>query len=146
MLCVIRRKLHLLCRVRRQDIRIASVEDGKSGAPEKLATSSAQLDVVAGEVVNVRLRKHGVVLQFGLSQWGSVASNDDKLGLAASQALERRFVAESDFAGFHHKRESRTNSLVSFSVVFTCKGLSCVLDGVLGLLRLLGSHRCAFNL
>lgn len=93
MLCegdMMRRKLHLarLCRVRRQDVRVASVKNSKSGAPEKLATSSAQLDVVAGEVVNVRLRKHGVVLQFGLSQWRGIASNYDELCLAASQTLE----------------------------------------------------------
>ena len=94
--------------------------------------------------MNVRLRKHGVVLQLGLSQWRCIASNDDELGLAASQALESRLVTESNFAGFHHKCQARTNYFVSAFV--ESKGLSVVLDGVLGLLRLLGSHRCAMNL
>ena len=93
--------------------------------------------------MNVRFRKHGVVLQFGLSQWRSIASDDDELGLAASQTLEGRLVAESDFAGFHHERQARTNLFVSF---VESTGLSGILDGVLGLLCLLGSHRCAVNL
>ena len=93
--------------------------------------------------MNVRFRKHGVILQFGLSQWGSVASNDDKLCFAASQAFESRLVTESDFAGFHHKCQTRTNSFVSVFVDSTSNVLSGILDGVLGLLRLLGSHRCA---
>ena len=50
---------------------------------------------------------HRVVFQFRLSQRWSVARNDDKLGLAGSQTLERRLVAEGDFAGLHHKRQAR---------------------------------------
>jgi hypothetical protein len=73
------------------------------------------------------LGKHGVVLQLRLPQRRSVASNDDKLGLAGTQALEGRLVTEGDFARLHHKREARV-------------------DGVGGSLVLLGCHLCAQGL
>lgn len=40
------------------------------------------------------LRKHGVVLQLRFAERGSVASNDDKLGLPRSKGLERRLVPQ----------------------------------------------------
>jgi hypothetical protein len=86
------------------------------------------------------LGKHSVVLKLRLPQRRSVASNDDELGLASSQALQGRLVAESDpiqvslalaefallnvLARLHHKREARV-------------------DGVGGSLVLLGCHLCA---
>jgi hypothetical protein len=86
------------------------------------------------------LGKHSVVLKLRLPQRRGVASNDDELGLASSQALEGRLVAESDptqvslalvefallnvLARLHHKREARV-------------------DGVGGSLVLLGCHLCA---
>ena len=42
------------------------------------------------------LGKHGVVLELRLPQGRCVASNDDKLGLASSQALEGGLVTKSD--------------------------------------------------
>lgn len=53
--------------------------------------------VGTGEVVNWGLGQHGVVLQLGLAQGRSVARDDDELGLAGSQTLEGRLVAESDY-------------------------------------------------
>lgn len=47
-------------------------------------------------MVNRGLGEHGVVLQLRLAQRGSVAGNDDELGLAGSQSLESRLVAQSD--------------------------------------------------
>jgi hypothetical protein len=42
------------------------------------------------------LGQHGVVLELRLAERGSVAGNDDKLGLAGAQALEGGLVTESD--------------------------------------------------
>jgi hypothetical protein len=42
------------------------------------------------------LGKHSVVLKLRLPQRRSVASNDDELGLAGSQALEGGLVAKGD--------------------------------------------------
>ena len=39
-------------------------------------------------MVNVGLGQHGVVLELGLSQRGSVAGDDDEFGLAISEGLE----------------------------------------------------------
>ena len=44
--------------------------------------------VVTGEVVDVALSKHGIVLELRLAERRSVASNDDELGLARSESLE----------------------------------------------------------
>ena len=42
------------------------------------------------------LGQHGVVLELRLAERGSVAGNDDKLGLAGAQALEGGLVTEGD--------------------------------------------------
>jgi hypothetical protein len=52
--------------------------------------------VVAGEVVDGGLGQHGVVLELRLAEGGSVAGDDDKLGLAGAEALEGGLVTESD--------------------------------------------------
>lgn len=44
--------------------------------------------VVPGEVVDVALGKHGVVLEFALAERRGVASDDDQLGFTRSQGLE----------------------------------------------------------
>ena len=49
-------------------------------------------------MVDGGLGQHGVVLQLALAERGSVASDDDQLGLAGTKALQRRLVAESDCA------------------------------------------------
>jgi hypothetical protein len=53
--------------------------------------------VVTGEVVDVSLRKHRVVLELTLAERRGVASNDDELGLSGSEGLEGRFVSKSDW-------------------------------------------------
>lgn len=88
-----------------EDIRVTSIQDGKGGAAEELSAGSAELNVVTSEVVDGSLGQHAVVLEFTLSQGRSVASNDDQLGLAGSQRLESRLVAESDLSGLHNKRQ-----------------------------------------
>jgi hypothetical protein len=52
--------------------------------------------VVAREVVDGGLGQHAVVLELRLAERRSVASNDDELGLAGSEALEGRLVTKSD--------------------------------------------------
>lgn len=54
--------------------------------------------VVASEVVDIGLGKHGVVLELGLSQGRSIASDDNELGLAGSKGLEGGLVTECDCA------------------------------------------------
>jgi hypothetical protein len=55
--------------------------------------------VVASEVVDGGLGEHAVVLELRLAERRSVASNDDELGLARSQALQCGLVAKGDLAG-----------------------------------------------
>ena len=52
--------------------------------------------VVTREVVDRGLGQHAVVLELRLAERRSVASNDDELGLAGSEALEGRLVSKSD--------------------------------------------------
>ena len=52
--------------------------------------------VVTSEVVDVGLRQHGVVLEFGLAQRRGVSGDDDELGLSGSKGLEGRFVSKGD--------------------------------------------------
>ena len=77
--------------------------------------------------MNRCLGQHGVVLKLRLPQGRSVASNDDKLGLAGTQALEGGLVTESDptelaavaqvglrvnvLARLHNKRKARVNGV-----------------------------------
>lgn len=58
---------------------------------------SASTYVVAGEVVDGSLGQHAVVLELTLAERRSVASDDDQLGLAGSEALEGGLVAKSDW-------------------------------------------------
>jgi hypothetical protein len=52
--------------------------------------------VVSGEVVDLGLGQHAVVLELALPQGRSVAGNDDQLGLSGAEGLEGRLVAQSD--------------------------------------------------
>lgn len=53
--------------------------------------------VVAREVVDRSLGQHAVVLELRLAERGSVASNDNELGLAGAEGLEGRLVTKSDY-------------------------------------------------
>lgn len=53
--------------------------------------------VVTREVVDRGLGEHGVVLELRLAQRGRVAGNNDELGLARPQCLQRGTVSESDW-------------------------------------------------
>lgn len=48
-------------------------------------------------MVDGGLGEHAVVLELALAERGSVAGNDDQLGLAGAQALEGGLVAERDY-------------------------------------------------
>jgi hypothetical protein len=52
--------------------------------------------VVTGEVVDVGLGKHGIVLELTLAERRGVASNDDELGLSGAEGLEGRLVSKSN--------------------------------------------------
>jgi hypothetical protein len=52
--------------------------------------------VVSGEVVDVGLGEHGVVLELRLAERWGVASDDDELGLSGAEGLEGRLVSEGD--------------------------------------------------
>lgn len=100
--------------------------------------------VVAREVVHGSLCKHAVVLELTLSQWWCVASDDDELGLARSQALEGGLVAECDLARLQRK-EMLADGLLSSVVAcrrityLDCQGQFGV-DAVGGLGSLLWCH------
>jgi hypothetical protein len=88
-----------------EDVGVTSVENGHGGASEELTAGGTELDVVAREVVDGGLGQHAVVLELRLAERRSVASNDDELGLAGSEALEGRLVTKSDLSGLHNKRQ-----------------------------------------
>lgn len=52
--------------------------------------------IVSGKMVDIRLGEHRIVLEFTLAERRSVASDDDQLGLARSEAFEGGLVTESD--------------------------------------------------
>jgi len=106
-----------------EDVGVTLVEDGHGRASEELTTGSTKLNVVTGEVVNVALGKHSVILELGLAERGGVSSNDDKLGLPGAKGLQRGLVAENILSGLDNKRKARVN------------GVGC-------LLGLLGGHLC----
>ena len=53
--------------------------------------------VVTGEVVDVALSKHGIVLELTLAERRGVAGNDDQLGLSRSERLEGALVSKGDW-------------------------------------------------
>lgn len=75
-------------------------------------STSAEVDVVAGVVVDAGLGKHGVVLNLGLLQGRAVGGNDDQPSLALAQCLERRLVAELRLAGLHDLQDKEGVSKV----------------------------------
>lgn len=52
--------------------------------------------VVAGEVVDRSLSKHGVILELTLPERGGVGGDDNELGLSVTEGLEGRLVSKSD--------------------------------------------------
>lgn len=56
--------------------------------------------------MNRSLGQHRVILEFGLAKRRRVTGDDNKLGLARSQRLERGFVAQRHFARLHDEREA----------------------------------------
>lgn len=64
-----------------------------SAKSRKSIQRKALLTVVAAEVVDRSLSEHGVILELRLAEGRSVASNDDKLGLAGAESFKGRLVA-----------------------------------------------------
>jgi len=93
------------------DIRITGVCDAEGRDAEVLAAGGAQLYVVAGVVVHARLGEHRVVLNLTLPQGRRVVGDDDELGLALAQRLERLAVAEHVLATLHHQRQPSVDAL-----------------------------------
>ena len=48
-------------------------------------------------MVDVGLGQHRVVLELGLAKGRRVAGDDDELGLARAEGLERRLVTQGDW-------------------------------------------------
>lgn len=65
-------------------------------------------------MVDGGLGQHAVVLELRLAERRSVASDDDELGLARSQALQCRLVAKGDLAGL-------CSTSVSFCALRKCR-------------------------
>ena len=53
--------------------------------------------VVTGEVVDIGLGQHGVVLELTLAKRRGVSGDDDELGLSGSKSFEGRFVSEGNW-------------------------------------------------
>lgn len=77
-------------------------------------------------MVDSDLAQHGVVLELRLAERGSVASDDDELGLAGAQALQGRLVTESDLARLHDQRQARGQRV---GVLLRLFGLSALHPG-----------------
>lgn len=90
-----------------------------------------------------RLGQHAVVLELGLAERGSVASNDDELGLAGAEGLEGALVTKDNC----HVLESG-RCQVCFGVALTLAGLhhkrQLGVDAVRILLALLDGHLDCF--
>jgi hypothetical protein len=64
------------------------VRDREDADAEVLSTRRTEVDVVAGVVVNGRLRQHGVVLDLRLLQRRAVVGDDDEPSLAGAKGLQ----------------------------------------------------------
>lgn len=81
-----------------EDIRVTSIQHSHGRASVELSARSSEFDVVTGEVVDVGLGKHGVVLELRLPQWRGISGNNHKLGLSRSEGLEGRFESKGDLS------------------------------------------------
>ena len=94
------------------DIRVPGVSDTEGANTEIFSTSSAQLVVVAGVVVDPSLGQHGVVLDLRLAERGSVVGDDHQLALPVPQGLQGLLVAQDVLSRLHHKRQSGVDGLI----------------------------------
>merc|ERR1712087_1048208 len=76
------------------DIRVSGVSDTQGANTEIFSTSGPQLVVVASVVVDSGLGQHGVVLDLGLAERGSVVGDDHQLALPVPQGLQSLLVAQ----------------------------------------------------
>ncbi|GMR31982.1 hypothetical protein PMAYCL1PPCAC_02177, partial [Pristionchus mayeri] len=78
---------------------------------EELSASGSELDVVSVVVVDSGLGEHGVVLDLRLSEGGSVASDDNKLGLSAAEGLKGLLVSKAVLSRLHDHGKSGVDVL-----------------------------------
>ena len=110
------------------DIRVSGVSDTQGAHTEIFSTSGPQLVVVASVVVDTGLGQHGVVLDLGLAERGSVVGDDHQLALPIPQGLEGLLVAQAILAGLHHKRQPGVDGLIGLLVGFLgCNHLDVLL-------------------
>lgn len=102
--------------------------------------------------MNRSLGQHGVVLELGLAERGSVGGNDDQLSLAGAQSLHGRLNTQGDLAGLHHQGEPGVDLPVEKKIDFSMTvgnadtrhgGFTHVVGTLLGLL--VGGHLYALK-
>lgn len=73
---------------------------GRQGCGEVASTTRQRryvcTHVVTGEVVDVALSKHGIVLELRLAKRRGVSGDDNELGLSRSERLEGALVSKGD--------------------------------------------------
>lgn len=109
-----------LCSLAREDIGVTSIQNSHGGTSEELTASSTELNVVTGEVVNLSLGQHGVVLELRLAERRGVSGNDDELGLSRSELLESRLVSEGDLSGLHNKCQTTVDGVGGLLSLLSC--------------------------
>merc|ERR1719329_1296663 len=109
------------------DVRIAWISDRHAADTEVLSAGSAELCVVAGEVVHTGLGKHRIVLDLALSQGRAVVRNENELGFALAQCLQGLRMSEVVLATLDDERQPGGDRF-------------CILGGLGGFLRWAGDH------
>ena len=79
-------------RERADDVAIAGVDNAHNAGSEELAACGAELDVVPGEMVDVGLGQHRIILDLGLAEGRAVVGNNDQLRLPISEGLQSLLV------------------------------------------------------
>ena len=80
---------------------------------EKLTSSRTKSNVRALVVVHTRLRKHGVVLDLGLTQRWRVGRNKHKLGLAATHVFKSTLQTERNLTRLHDELQLRVDVVLA---------------------------------
>merc|ERR1719359_2338217 len=105
---------------RTDDVGVARIRDGKDTDSVVPTAGRAELVVVAVEVMHAGLGQHGVILDLALPQCRAVGGDEDELGFALPQTLQRGLVTKTVLAALDDKLKARVDGV-----------------GVLGSLRLL---------
>jgi len=101
-----------LARKGSDDVTVTRVHNGHDAAAKVLTAGGSQLVVGTREVEDSGLSEHGVVLDFGLGQWGAVGSNDNQLGLSGAESLQRGLVTKSVLTTLDDQTQTLTDRLL----------------------------------